>query len=73
MMMIKLKPCACGKIPEYLHITTTSQGRNWASVSGSCCMTWGVDFNTAYQSGDELYELAAEIWNTAPRGHGEKQ
>jgi len=36
-------------------------------------MTWGVDFNTAYQSGDELIELAAEIWNTAPRGYGEKQ
>jgi hypothetical protein len=69
-----LKPCPCGRRPEPLLITTTSQGRKWAAVTGSCCDSWGIDFYTAHQSGDVLQESATEAWNNAPRcwEYGEK-
>lgn len=34
----------------------------------SCCGEWMLEFNTHYQSGDELLALAEKAWNEAPRG-----
>ena len=66
-MTQKLKPCPCGKTPNHLFITTTSQGRKWAAVSGDCCDLWSIDFNISGLTEAETHDAAAIAWNLAPR------
>lgn len=64
----KLKPCPCGQVPGKLNYHLT-QGYKWMSISGDCCGGWEVEGRTMYEpeGSDELYALAVETWNDAPR------
>jgi len=64
----KLKPCICGANPSHLGVTGAAGHRlKWAvCMCGSCC-EWSLEFRADYKTGDELYALAVEAWNNAPR------
>ena len=69
--MKKLAICPCGQIPKKLFITDNGQGMKWASVYGSCCGEWEIEFRTHYKpfDSDECMELAIDAWNDATRSH----
>lgn len=73
MLMEPLEQCPCGELPTKLHITTTSQGRRWATVSGDCCDIWTIDFYSAGLSPPEVEKAANNVWNTAPRNLKRKE
>jgi len=71
--MKRNKPCPCGAIPKTLFITTTSQGRKWTAVSGSCCDTWLIEFPTEGLTDFEVDEAGAVAWNAASRSWNIKE
>lgn len=62
-----IKPCPCGETPKRLSVFEGSSCK-YGQVSGSCCGSWEVEFNTQYKTEEsELLELATKAWNDAPR------
>lgn len=68
-MTTNILRCPCGKIPESLCITSSGSSTKWASVYGSCCDEWMVEFKSNYHDHDsaECIALAISAWNDAPR------
>lgn len=66
--MTELKPCGCGRVPDYLAITRSNTSK-YALAYGSCCNEWHVEFRTAYADleSDECMRLAIAEWNDATR------
>lgn len=63
----RLRPCACGCIPEILSITESGCSK-WAWASCGACGEWAIEFRTGYsQDPEELERLAVDAWNRAPR------
>ena len=65
-----LGKCPCGAKPDELVITDAGQGGKWATVHGSCCAVWEIEFCTGYEdlTSDKCLNFAKEAWNNAPRG-----
>ena len=69
--MEEAKKCPCGQTPLHLHVVDNGQGTKYASVYGSCCGEWLIEFSANYKALDskECYELAVKAWNEAPRAN----
>lgn len=65
---MKFAPCPCGKIPTGLFIVNINAVEKWKYVAGDCCGAWETEFRAQYKQDDEMYDLAIEAWNEAPRG-----
>ena len=69
--MTQLKKCPCGKTPTRLHLYDVGQGWKWVQAYGDCCGEWHIEFKGNYsdpsKDGGELFDLAIEAWNEAPR------
>jgi hypothetical protein len=67
---LDLRPCPCGQTPDDLVITGDGSRPKWATAAGNCCTEWDIEFRNGYLplASDECRELAAEAWNSAPRG-----
>ena len=62
----KLRPCICGATPTTLYITeSTTCSYNWCACGS--CEDWSLEFHNKCKTDDELYALAVEVWNDAPR------
>ena len=62
------RQCTCGETPDTIGVQDAGQGAKYMLAVPSCCGEWMLEFNTHYQSGDELLALAEKAWNEAPRG-----
>lgn len=63
----ELKPCPCGKTPDYLGVNDGETYR-WKRAFGDCCSEWEIEFRVDRgDSANEIYQLAVEAWNEKPR------
>ena len=66
--MTKLKKCPCGSSPELLEISLV-ETRVHSYATCYACGYWTVEFRSSRNDlmSQKIQELAAKVWNDAPR------